>query len=55
MWAVGLESRASFVAMAQKPHRLTLEAFPNCIPGRTQALVVEVNGARAGRAYLGEL
>jgi hypothetical protein len=46
VWAVGPESRASFVAMAQKPHRLTLEAFPNCIPGRTQALTVEVNGAR---------
>ena len=46
VWAVGPESRASFVAMAQRPHRLTLEAFPNCIPGRTQALTVEVNGTR---------
>ncbi|MCU0502826.1 MAG: hypothetical protein MUC51_13870, partial [Anaerolineae bacterium] len=46
VWAVGPESRASFVAMTQRPHRLVLEAFPNCIPGRTQALTVEVNGTR---------
>jgi len=46
VWAVGPESLAEFVAMTQKPHRLTLEAFPNCIPGRTQALTVEVNGTR---------
>ena len=25
---------------------MALEAFPNCIPGRTQALTVEVNGTR---------
>jgi hypothetical protein len=46
VWAVGPESRAAFVAMTKKPHRLTLEAFPNCIPGRTQTLSVDVNGAR---------
>ena len=46
VWAVGQESRASFVAMSRQPHRLALEAFPNCIPGRTQALTVEVNGTR---------
>jgi hypothetical protein len=46
VWAVGPESRAIFVAMTHKPHRLTLEAFPNCIAGRTQTLAVEVNGMR---------
>jgi hypothetical protein len=46
VWAVGPESRAAFVAMTQRPHRLTLEVFPNCIPGRTQALTVEVNGVQ---------
>jgi len=46
VWAVGRESHASFIAMAHKPHRLTLEAFPNCIPGRTQALAIDVNGTQ---------
>jgi hypothetical protein len=46
VWATGEASRADFVAMVQKPHRLTLEAFPNCIPGRMQAITVEVNGAK---------
>ena len=46
LWAVGPESRAGFVAMNRQPHQIALEAFPNCLPGRTQTLTVLVNGER---------
>ncbi len=44
VWAVGPESRGLWVATGRRPYQLTLEAFPNCVPGRTQALSVEVDG-----------
>jgi hypothetical protein len=46
VWAVGPESKAGFVAMTRRPYRLILEAFPNCMPGRTQTMVIEINAAR---------
>ncbi|MGC8782701.1 MAG: hypothetical protein ACP5UQ_17705, partial [Anaerolineae bacterium] len=46
VWAVGPKSRATWVAMTKQPVRLILEAFPNCLPGHTQALTIELNGRR---------
>ncbi len=46
VWAVGPESKVVFVAMARRPYRLTVEAFPNCVPGKTQAMVIEINATR---------
>jgi hypothetical protein len=44
-WAEGTESRASWAAPASEPRRLALDVFPSCVPGQTQGLTVEVNGA----------
>ena len=46
VWAVGPESRALWVAADRQPRRLTLETFPNCVPGKHQVLLIELNGAR---------
>jgi hypothetical protein len=43
-WIEGTEAGASWAASARSDHRLSLEVFPVCIPGRGQGLVVEVNG-----------
>ncbi len=45
-WAEGTESTAAWVAIDQSPQRLTLEAFPYCLPDEQQRLSVEVNGAQ---------
>ncbi len=43
-WAEGTESTAAWVAVKPSSHHLTLEAFPNCVPGQQQRLSVAVNG-----------
>lgn len=46
IWAIGRESHALWVATDRQERRLTLEAFPNCVPDKTQTLLIEINGVR---------
>lgn len=46
VWAIGPESRVIWVATTTHPARLIVEAFPNCLPGRTQTLIIESDGRR---------
>jgi hypothetical protein len=44
IWAEGTESHARWVATSQRDHRISVEVFPFCVPGREQAVSIEVNG-----------
>jgi hypothetical protein len=43
-WIDGTEARASWVATARTPHRLSVEAFPFCPADQKQSISFEVNG-----------
>jgi hypothetical protein len=44
-WMEGTESQANWVSIANTPYRMSIDAFPQCTPGKLQALTVEVNSA----------
>ena len=44
VWAEGRESRAEWLATTREAARLTIEAFPECVPGQPQGLSLTVNG-----------
>ncbi len=48
-WTIDRHPRADFVAFVHADHMLTLEAFPHCVEGRQQAIVVRVNQTEIGR------
>lgn len=43
-WIDGTAARSHWVAMARTAHRLSIRAFPLCVPGREQRISLEVNG-----------
>lgn len=45
VWAEGTQSSAQWIATARAPQRLSLEAFPQCLPDRQQWVELEVNGS----------
>jgi hypothetical protein len=45
IWAEGAESAAQWIATARAPQRLSVAAFPQCLPDRFQRIELEVNGA----------
>jgi len=45
-WAEGTESRAAWVATSPSSQTLALTVFPFCVPDRSQAIEVAVNGAK---------
>ncbi len=45
IWAEGVESAAQWIATARAPQRLSVAAFPQCLPDRFQRIELEVNGA----------
>ncbi len=44
VWAEGTESQAQWIATARAPQRLSVAAFPQCLPDRFQRIEVEANG-----------
>ena len=44
VWAEGPESRGLWVATDRRAQTLSVEVFPNCLPDRSQALTIVVNG-----------
>jgi hypothetical protein len=44
LWAEGTTGHAEWAAMTKGDYRLSLSAFPQCVPGKEQDLHVEVNG-----------
>jgi hypothetical protein len=48
-WAEDTQALAVWAATSTSPHRIELQAFPLCIPGQSQELTVEVNGAELAR------
>lgn len=44
-WIDGTEAHATWIATNKGEHQINLEAFPQCVPGRQQEVLVEVNGA----------
>jgi hypothetical protein len=48
IWATDTESHAKWVATSQLEQNLSVEAFPQCVPGRPQNITFEVNGAEIG-------
>ncbi len=43
MWAEGTQSHSFWIATHQTDHLLRIEAFPYCVPGRHQRLIIFVN------------
>ncbi len=43
MWAEGTESRSFWIATHQTDHLLRVEAFPYCVPGWRQQLIIFIN------------
>lgn len=48
VWAIAQRATANWLAARPTDHRLTLRAFPACVPGRFQSMQVSVNGVRIG-------
>jgi hypothetical protein len=44
VWAEGTESYAQWIATRKSPARLTLSAFPLCVPGQYQEIRLDFNG-----------
>ncbi len=44
VWAEGTESDAQWIATRKSPARLTLSAFPQCVPGQNQEIRLDFNG-----------
>jgi len=49
VWAEGTESAAQWVATTMVPQRLSLSAFPLCVPGKRQEITLEANGVAVAR------
>jgi hypothetical protein len=48
VWAEGESSQAEWVATAIDEYRLSVEAFPHCVPNEQQGIRIEVNGVLVG-------
>jgi hypothetical protein len=48
-WMEGTEASADWVAATSALQRLSIAAFPECVPGRQQSLSVVANGVEVGR------
>ncbi len=44
VWAEGKASEAGWISPAQQDHRLRVGAFPLCVPGKHQQMIIIVNG-----------
>lgn len=45
VWAEGTQSFTQWIATARAPQRLSVAAFPQCLPDRQQRIELEVNGS----------
>ena len=44
VWSEESKSKSQWIAMSRKDHRLAIEAFPFCVPGKRQEISIKVNG-----------
>ena len=43
-WAEGTEAPVKWIATERRDHVLDVAAFPQCVPGRSQQVTLEING-----------